>query len=76
MDELDIMRKNLRYLRRKNGYSQEFVAMFCHKKSYTTIQKWETAGAEPSMSQCVALCRLFNVNIHDFIFVDLEKAGR
>lgn len=76
MDELAIMRKNMRYLRRKNGFSQDFVATFCHKKSYTTIQKWESGDAEPSLANCVALCRLYNINLNDFIYVDFEKEGR
>ncbi len=73
MDNLVILRKNLRYLRRKNGFSQQFVATFCHKKSYTTIQKWETGDAEPSLSQCLALCRLYDVTIETLLFTDLEK---
>ncbi len=73
MDNLAILRKNLRYLRRKNGYSQEFVATFCHKKSYTTVQKWETGDAEPSLKQCLALCRLYDINIETLLYVDLEN---
>jgi len=76
MDELAIMRRNMRYLRRKNGYSQDFVATYFHKKSYTTIQKWESGDSEPSVANCVALCRLYNISLNELIYTDLEKAGK
>lgn len=74
MDDLAVFRKNLRYLRRRNGFSQDFIAQFLHKKSYTTIQKWETGDSQPSIKECLALCRLFNVSIDDLINVDLEES--
>lgn len=72
-DKLAILRKNLRYLRKKHGYSQEFIADICGKKSYTTIQKWETSGAEPNVGTVMLLCNLYNVSINDIIYVDLSK---
>jgi len=33
--------KNLKYLRLKNGFSQDYLADKLGYKSYTTIQKWE-----------------------------------
>ena len=33
--------KNIRYLRKQKGFSQEDIAKKLGYKSYTTIQKWE-----------------------------------
>jgi transcriptional regulator with XRE-family HTH domain len=72
-DKLQILRKNLRYLRKKHGYSQDFIAQICGKKSYTTIQKWETSGAEPNIATLMLLCDLYGVTINDIIYTDLSK---
>ena len=76
IDKLEILRKNLRSLRRKHGYTQDFIADICGKKSYTTIQKWETNGAEPNVGTVMLLCNLYGITINDMVYVDLEKAGR
>lgn len=67
--------KNLRYLRLKRGYSQEFIANFLEKKSFTTIQKWESGAADPPFGMVQKLSDLFDVNIDDFVKVDLENAS-
>lgn len=72
---LENFRKNLRYLRKKHGFSQPFIAEICNKKSYTTIQKWETGDAEPSLKEVAMLAEMYNVNIDDFVKIDLEQAG-
>jgi transcriptional regulator with XRE-family HTH domain len=72
-DKLQILRKNLRYLRKKHGYGQDFIAQICGKKSYTTIQKWETSGAEPNIATLMLLCELYSVTINDIIYTDLSK---
>lgn len=72
-DKLYILRKNLRYLRKKHGYTQGFIADICQKKSYTTIQKWETSGAEPNIGTLMLLCNLYGVSINDMIYTDLSK---
>jgi len=72
-DKLYFLRKNLRYLRKKHGYSQDFIADICGKKSYTTIQKWETSGAEPSVGLVMLLCNLYGVGINDILYKDLSK---
>jgi len=71
--KITTLRKNLRYLRKKHGYSQEFIAEICGKKSYTTIQKWETSGAEPSVGIVMLLCNLYGVSINDMVYTDLTK---
>ena len=72
-DKLYFLRKNLRYLRKKHGYSQDFIADICQKKSYTTIQKWETSGAEPNIGTLMLLCNLYGVSLNDIVYTDLTK---
>ncbi len=72
-DKLFYLRKNLRYLRKLHGYSQDFIADICGKKSYTTIQKWETSGAEPNIGTLMLLCNLYGVSLNDIVYTDLSK---
>lgn len=58
---------NLKYLRLKMGLSQDAVAKYLGKKSFTTIQKWESGVSEPSVKDTQKLCSLFNVNIDDLV---------
>lgn len=55
--------KNLRFLRLKNGFSQEYIAEKLGYKSYTTIQKWEMGTSEPSISTLNKLSEIYNTNI-------------
>lgn len=64
--------KNLRYLRKKAGYSQEFIADKFGYKSYTTVQKWETGVSEPSLSNLKILSDLFGIDMNRFVNRDLE----
>ena len=59
--------ENLKYLRLKKGLSQDYVAKYLDKKSFTTIQKWESNISEPSLKDTRKLCRLFNVDIDTLI---------
>lgn len=44
---MSVLPKNIRYLRRKNEWSQDYIAEKLGYKSYTTIQKWEMGTSEP-----------------------------
>lgn len=63
---------NIRYLRRKHNYSQDFIAEKLGYKSYTTIQKWEMGIAEPSLAKLKEFADIFSVNIDDLTNKDLE----
>ena len=67
--------KNLKYLRLKNGLSQEYLADRLGYRSYTTIQKWETGISEPSIGVLSKLSALYNVDMHTMYSVDLEMDG-
>lgn len=64
---------NLRYLRLKNGYSQEFVAKYLGKKSFTTVQKWETGSSDPPLEVFGKLAELYKVSMDDLYNTDLQK---
>ena len=65
--------KNLRFLRLRDGYSQEWMAKFVGKKSFTTIQKWESGITEPDMATTTKLAKLFHVTIDDLVNIDLSQ---
>lgn len=66
--------KNIRYLRTKNGWGQDFLAEKLGYKSYTTIQKWESGVSEPPLRTLDKLAKLFNVDIDDLNNADLTAA--
>lgn len=64
--------KNLRYLRKKAGHTQEFLADYLGYKNYTTIQKWESGSSEPPLNVVSKLAELYNVSMDELAHVDLE----
>lgn len=69
---LSVLSKNIRYLRKKNDWSQEYIAQKLGYKSYTTIQKWEMGTSEPPLKKLKELALLFNVDINDLANKDIE----
>lgn len=65
--------KNIRYLRKKNDWSQDFLADKLGYKSYTTIQKWEMGTSEPPLKKLKELADLFDVDIDILAKEDLEQ---
>jgi repressor LexA len=64
---------NIRYLRKKQGWSQDYLAEQLGYKSYTTIQKWESGVSEPPLKKAHAIAALFRVDIDDLTQKDLEQ---
>lgn len=64
--------KNLKFLRLKSGFSQDYIAEILGYKSYTTIQKWEMGVSEPSISVLNKLSKIYNVNMDDIYSKDLQ----
>ena len=62
---------NLRYLRLKFGYSQNYIAQYLGKKSFTTVQKWESGIADPPLEVVGKLADLYDVSIDDLYYSDL-----
>lgn len=69
---MSFLQKNIRYLRKKNEWSQEYIADKLGYKSYTTIQKWEMGTSEPPLKKTRELAELFHVDIDDLTNKDLE----
>lgn len=67
-----MLSKNLRYLRRQKGYSQDYIADYLGYKSYTTIQKWEMGASQPPISKLARLCELYQVDLTQLNTIDLE----
>lgn len=63
--------KNLRYLRHKFGYSQDEIAEHLGYKSFTTIQKWESGVAEPSLKVLSRLSELYETDLDQLTKTDL-----
>lgn len=67
--------KNIRFLRLKKNYSQEYVAEKLGYKSYTTIQKWESGVSEPSVAKLRMLADIFGVDMNDLTTKDLTASS-
>ena len=67
--------KNIRFLRKKNDWSQEYIAEKLGYKSYTTIQKWEMGTSEPPLKKLKELATLFNVDINDLANKDFTASS-
>lgn len=63
--------QNLKYLRKKHGFSQDYIAEKLGYKSFTTIQKWESNVAEPSVAKLRILANMFNVSMDQLLNSDL-----
>ena len=63
--------ENIRYLRIKQGLSQDYIAEKLGYKSYTTIQKWESGVSEPPIKKLTELSVLLNADMNDMANKDL-----
>lgn len=64
--------ENIRYLRMKYGYSQDYIAEKLGYKSYTTIQKWESGVSEPPIKKLKELSELFNADMNEMANSDMS----
>lgn len=67
--------ENIRYLRNKKGYSQDYIAEQLGYKSYTTIQKWESGVSEPPIKKLKELSIILNADMNDMTNKDLSLEG-
>lgn len=67
-----MLSKNLKYLRLKNGFSQEDIARMADKKSFTTVQKWESGIAEPPIGVASKLAEVYGVSLDALYNTDLS----
>lgn len=64
--------KNLKFLRKQNNLSQEFLGKLIDV-DYSTIGKYETGQRSPSAEKGILLSRHFNKTYDDMITKDFEK---
>lgn len=69
---MEFFAKNLKYLRKIKGISQQKFADDIGM-SRDGINSIENKGANPSISTLIKIRNYFNVNLDDLIFVDLEN---
>lgn len=70
-----MLAKNLKYLRLKNGFSQEDIAKIADKKSFTTVQKWESGIAEPPIGVASKLATIYGVSLDALYNSNLEDGN-
>lgn len=63
---------NLRYLRNKNGLSQEQVAEKVGV-SRQAVAKWESGDSLPDIIKCDALAELYDVSLNDLVRYNSEE---
>lgn len=68
-----MLSKNLKYLRLKNNYSQDYIAKLLNKKSFTTVQKWESGVSEPPLWVVGTLAKLYGESLDTLTNIDIEK---
>ena len=67
-----VIGSNIRFLRRKAGYSQPDLAKILGYTSFTTIQKWESGISTPPLDTFIRMADLFGVDMDDFATEDLS----
>ncbi len=67
--------ENIRYLRIKNGFSQDDIAEKLGYKSYTTIQKWESGVSEPPIKKLKELSELFKTDMNEIANTDMTSVS-
>lgn len=70
-----VFSKNLRYLRKKKGWGQDYLAEKTHR-SQPTVQLWETDKRSPTMGMVKELADLFGVDVNALIYEDMESGTR
>lgn len=73
-NQTKIVAANLRYLRQKNQWSQEYVAEKIGV-SRQAVAKWENGDSLPDLLNCAALADLYTVSLNDLVRHDSDQAG-
>ena len=69
---MDIMRKNIRYLRKINEMTiQKCANSIGVSRSY--LSQFESGGSEMSFKNILKLKELFNVSLDELVFKDLSE---
>lgn len=63
---------NIRFYRKKNGQTQDFLAESCNV-TRQTISKWETGKSEPDLTTLSRLAQVLEVSEEDLIYGPTDK---
>jgi transcriptional regulator with XRE-family HTH domain len=69
---MSILAKNIKYLRKKRGWSQETLAGKLDIKR-SSIAAYESKNVEPRVSVILAMGKLFNIDIGDLVGKDIQN---
>ena len=65
--------KNIKYLRKKKGWTQNDLAKRLGYSAFTTVNKWETGVNKAPYTKLQKIAQLFNVTEDDLMNTDLEQ---
>lgn len=65
--------KNVKYLRKKYGITQEELASQLGYKSFVTVSKWESGDSRPQAEKLQRLATIFHVSVDDLLNKDLTS---
>lgn len=65
--------KNLKYLREKNGVTQQKIANLVGRKSTGSISDWESGRTTPNAGNISKIASFFNLKIDDMMEHDLQN---
>lgn len=69
------LKDNLKKIRKENNLSQEDLAEKLNV-SRQSVSKWEQGIAYPEMDKVLQICKMFNLNIDEFLNQDINKAEK
>ncbi|MEE0859541.1 MAG: helix-turn-helix domain-containing protein [Acutalibacteraceae bacterium] len=69
-----MINENILTLRKKNSYSQEYVAEAIGV-SRQAVAKWESGDTVPDINNCMALAKLFDVTLDELVNYDSNNNG-
>lgn len=73
-NQKNLIAENLRYLRSKTSWSQEFIAEKIGV-SRQAVAKWENGESMPDLINCTLLADLYEVSLNDLVRHDPESTG-
>lgn len=73
MKENNYFAKNLKFLREKSAQTQEELADFLGRKSFTSVSDWERGKSTPDAGTLRKISRKFNLSIDELMESDLQN---
>lgn len=72
MKENNFFAKNLKFLREKGHQTQEELANFLGRKSFTSVSDWERGKSTPDAGTLRDIARKYNLSIDELMETDLQ----